>query len=195
METFFSVNTFLNSEVRLIDMLSLSERKPQGERVGWSKVVKRGDAPRKPVYNEVRGRMQIQIHVTWLPCHQNAWLVVFCFFLQSFTTTALSLIKDDQRSVVCLFLERGPIRRGRVIRSTFEAFYVTFLYIPEFAIDLESTCFSETLPTRTLRECTALRGWNICTDTAPPDRLPDGSRVVLHVVILMLNGRATVMRL
>ena len=50
-----------------------------------------------------------------------------------------------------LFLERGPIRRGRAIRSTFEAFYVTCL--PEFAIDLESTFLfrSETVPARIFR--------------------------------------------
>ena len=60
----------------------------------------------------------------------------FWFSFKSFTTTALSLIKDYQ-STWYLFLERGPIRRGRATWSTFEAFYVTCS--PKFAIDLVST--------------------------------------------------------
>ena len=77
---------------------------------------------------------------------------LFWFSFKSFTTTALSLIKDYQL-VWYLFLERGPIRRGRATRSTFEAFCVT--PSPKFAIDLVSTH----VPCQRDPLCTALRGW------------------------------------
>jgi len=37
-EAFFSASTFLNSEVRLIDIFLPKECKPQDERVGWWEV-------------------------------------------------------------------------------------------------------------------------------------------------------------
>ena len=58
-DTFFSANTFLNSEVRLIDMLSLNEYKRRDKRVEWIKGQRaRGCSTQaNALYNEVRGGM------------------------------------------------------------------------------------------------------------------------------------------
>ena len=83
-----------------MDMLSLSEY--NGEIRGWVKSQEaRGCSTQaNELYNEVAWRNVTMKSTRDFVWHQNAWSVVFCFFLQSFTTTALSLIKDHQRRLV-----------------------------------------------------------------------------------------------